>query len=469
MRRLITVAILCAGLVFYRAGQAQTNPSELHLTPHSLAISTVYQDAVHRCERLLFHGLRRLWCGELSYAPGFNQPPTVEQAARAGIIEFADPSHGVDANPDGPLDWQWNYVTGLWGGHAISHWWESAMALRTLARYLEVTRNTDPGFQTILMRTYRREIFNPFAIAKPYFVNDFGDDSAWWGLAWLDASKYELTVRHDTAAARKFLKLAEYDANYVTKQPKMCGGVEWKIGYPPDTITAAEYATLVAELYSYTSGPGAFHSARASRWLDNALWTMAWLERKHLINVRTGQIRDRLDPTCKQLIAGGLTYTQGQVADAFVALGSALHNAAYYQQADTFLKWALSKKSGMVNGNGILQEPCERNRDACTSQPTYLDILSWKGILMEGISDYTTATGSPEYVFFLRHQAKVITDNAIRQPDGQPGNCDAPVNCQFVYYWAWPLSPVRSGFVNESTQMDALDALTAALALPATS
>jgi hypothetical protein len=462
------MAIICGAFVLYRAGQVQTNAYELHLTPHGLATSTVYQDAVDRCQRLLRVDGKSHWCGELAYQPGFDQPPTIQQAAREGVAEFADATHGVNANPDGPLDWSWNYVTGLWGGHAISHWWESGMALRTLVRYLEATHNTDPGFQTILDRTYTREINNPFAIASPRFVNMFGDDTAWWGLAWLEASKYEWNVRGDAAHAWKFLKLAEYDANYLARLPKSCGAVPWKIHYPPDTVTEAEFATLVAELYGYTH-TGAFYNPRASRWLSQALWTMSWLERKRLIDVRTGTVKDTLSPTCRLLPVGGLTYTEGQVADAFAELGAALHNRSYYRHADAFLRWALSKQSGMVNANGILQEPCERNRDACTGLPTYLDILSWKGILVEALSDYTTLTGSSEYAGFLRHQAKVITDNAIIQPDGQPGRCDAPINCQFEFYWAWPLSPVRSGFVNEATQMDAIDALTAALALPPSS
>ncbi len=465
--RLAAVVVVCAAVVLGLAEQTQTNPYELHLTPMSLAFTTVYQDAQHRCQHMLSIDRQRHWCGELAFRPGFADPPSIAQAARMGIEEFADPTHGVGTDERGPIDWRWNYQTGLWGGHLVSHWWQSAMAMRTLVRYLNATHNTNPGFQTILMRTYTRELFNPFAIASPYFVNMFGDDTAWWGLAWLEAAKWELNVRHDVASATRFVKLAEYDADYIAKQPKACGGgVEWKIGYPPDTVTNAEYATLVAALYSFTNGPGPVHNADASRWLAEAQTTIAWLENKHLINARTGTVRDTLNPTCKQLLAGGITYTQGQVADALVQLGVALHDSRYFKQADAFLKWSLSKKSGEVSGQGIIQEPCERNRDACTGDPTALDVISWKGILVEAISDYTTATGSPEYRQFLLHQAHVIVDNAISDGNNQPGNCDTPATCQFVFYWAWPLSPVRSGFVDHATQMDALDALTAALAIP---
>jgi hypothetical protein len=296
----------------------------------------------------------------------------------------------------------------------------------------------------------------------------FGDDTAWWGLAWLDASKYELNVRHDSAAAGTFLRLAEYDANYLATLPKACGGVPWKVHFPPDSVTGAEYATLVAELSAYRNTPGStfYDPARASRWLAEARSTIGWLERTRLINVRKGTVRDSLTPTCKQLLAGPITYTQGQVADAFVALGSALHDSTYYRQADAFLRYAVSPRSGMVNRNGVLQEPCERDRDGCTGRPTYLDIISWKGILVQALSDYTTATGSTEFRHFIGQQAWQIVHDSIEGPHGQPGNCDSPDNCRFVFYWGFPLSPVRSGFVNHSTQMDALDALTAALALP---
>jgi hypothetical protein len=329
-----------------------------------------------------------------------------------------------------------------------------------------VTHNTDPGFQTILLRTYDQGQRHPFAVVQPNFVNQFGDDTGWWGLAWLEASKYELNVRHDVPTARKFLGVAAYIADWLDKRAKRCGGVEWKFGDPPDTITNAEYATLVAGLYGYTKS-GVFREPQnAARWLSQARNTIAWLQRNRLINVRTGRVRNGLDPTCKQRLGGPLTYTEGQVADALVALGSALNDDTYYRQANAFLTFALSAKSKMVNQrSGILQEACERFRDGCTGNPHYLDLLSWKGILMQALHDYSAATGSTDYDDFIRRQAQAIVTNAIRQPDGQPGRCDGPETCQFVFYWGWPLSPNYSGRVDQSTQMVALDALTAALAV----
>jgi glycosyl hydrolase family 76 len=461
-------AVVCVAVVAIRAAQLGAPASEFHLSPTGLEVSTAYQDAVARCQHLMPVDHHSHYCGELAYGPPYEDPPTVARAARMGVAELADARRGVNADLTAKvLPWQWIYASGLWGGHLIAHWWQSALALRTLLRYLELTHNTNPGFQTILMRIYDRERTNPFAIAYTNFANMFGDDTAWWGLAWLEASKYELNVRHDLAHARAFLGLARYDANYLDKRARMCGGVEWKIGYPPDTITGAEYASLVGGLYSYEIAQGPLQdTADASRWLTQARDTIAWLERKHLINVHTGSVRNGLQVGCRQLLGGPLTYTQGQVADALIQLGTALHDRTYYRQANTFLRYTLSQRAGFVNRNtGILQEKCERDRTACTGDKQYLDILSWKGILMQALQDYGAATGSTEYDAFILRQATAIVHNSIRQSNGSPGRCDTADSCQFVFYWGWPLSPARSGFVNQATQMDAIDALTAALAV----
>ncbi len=474
LRRLLTVVILAAVIVVAKTGQASTNPAELHKAlQHSVSPPTLYQSVVRRCQRMISRSKQLPWCGELSYAPGFNHSPTVAQAALEGIREFADPTHGVDKPDTGPLDWRWNWPSGLWGGHSLQHWWQSAMAMRTLLRYLEVTHNTDPAYQTILMRTYHRDAGHtpgetPFAIAKDDFVNAFMDDTAWWGLAWLEASKYELNDRHDVADAQTFLRLAEFDTDYISKQQKSCGGIVWQIGFPSDTVTNAEYMALVAELASYRSQPGPFHDpAKASRWIGEAQATLSWLQRHNLVNLRQGTVRDSLNAACNGLIAGPITYTEGEVADALVQVGTALHDSSYYQQANQFLKYVLSKKSTMVNSKGILQEPCERDGTGCTGSSLYFDELSWKGVLAQAFSDYTAATASTEYDRFIRRQASAIVHNAIVRSDGTPGNCQTPDSCQFVFYWGWPLTPSRSPFVNNATQMDALDALTAALALQA--
>jgi hypothetical protein len=470
---LAAVAIVCCGVVLYRAGAAATNGYELRKAPLPASTPQVYQEAVRLCQHLYEIKSKPHWCGELAYAPGFNKPPTIAAAATIGIDEFADPSVGAGLGSSGNccLDWRWNHQIGLWGAHSISHWWQSALDLETLIWYAEVTHNTDPDIQTVLMRTYERESGNtpgliPFALANDNFTDDFMDDTAWWGLAWLEAAKYELGYRHDVADARTFLWLAEHDASYVAQHGKTCGGIEWQIGTPPDTITSAEFVSLTAGLSGYLSAPGPLNNAaRAAKWLHQATITMDWLQRSKLINVRKGKVQDRLNAACDRVIPGPLTYTQGEVANAFVQLGIATHDSAYFAKAAPFLRYVPSKPAGMVS-HGILEEPCERDRDGCTASNRFLDMQVYKGILMHAFANYTTATGDFEFVYFIRRQASAVVHNAIRRADGQQGNCDTAANCQFVFYWGWPLSPVRSALVTQGTEMSALDALIADLALP---
>jgi hypothetical protein len=141
-----------------------------------------------------------------------------------------------------------------------------------------------------------------------------------------------------------------------------------------------------------------------------------------------------------------------------------------------FLNFAttVGSPSHMVTSKGIMQQPCESKPSLCvptrdrgrlsgTPTETWLDQLSYKGILAQAIDDYVTATGSHRFAAFMRRQATAIVNNAIRDPKGRPGNCSSPSTCQFVFYWAWPLNPSRPMIANTATEMSALDVLTAVL------
>jgi hypothetical protein len=163
------------------------------------------------------------------------------------------------------------------------------------------------------------------------------------------------------------------------------------------------------------------------------------------------------------------------MAEALIQMGNALHRPAYYRQAERYLNYATTRReSYMVTRNGIMQQPCESKRSLCVPKrdrgrlsgsptETWLDQLSYKGILAQAISDYVSATGSKHFASFLRRQATAIVNNAIRDPQGRPGDCSSPSSCQFVFYWAWPLSPSRPMIANTATEMSAIDVLTGVL------
>ncbi|HZO78990.1 MAG TPA: glycoside hydrolase family 76 protein [Solirubrobacteraceae bacterium] len=480
---MLGVALLGAaalGLWIAGVGQSTSDPVPLGVRPDS-----AYWKAARTCRRIFPGVADQRRCSQLALHPNSStllagSAPSFKNAAQQGMYELIGWHPNGDGsgtfNTNGSNVVSWNYNSGLWAGPELSHWWQSAMALRTMVRYLERTGTTSPYYQQVLLRTYRLEVHHPLAIASSYFVNRFGDDTAWWGLAWVEAANYELHYLHDLSAARTFLSTAEYDAHYLERLKKSCGGIVWKQGFPSDLITNAEFTSLAAELYSFRAVPGPFRDeVKADAWLHDARADLHWIRQSGLVNMRKGRVSDRLTRSCKR-IGGPLTYTQGEMAEALIQMGNALHRPAYYRQALQLLNFAtkIGGPSHMVTRSGIMQQPCESKPSLCvperdrgrlsgTPTETWLDQLSYKGILAQAIDDYVSATGSHHFKAFMRHQASAIVNNAIRDPKGRPGDCGSPSTCQFVFYWAWPLNPRRPMIANTATEMSAIDVLTGVL------
>lgn len=379
--------------------------------------------------------------------------PTFANAARQGVRELlGSGDHSIVG---------WRYGTGLWGGHIKPNWWQSALAVLTLVRYAERTHSVDPTYQHVLLRIYARNIYKPLSTAKRDFANEFNDDTGWWGLAWLEASRYELYVRHDSAEAAKFLAVAEWDARHINNWPRICGGIGWAINRPPDAATSAEFIALTAGLTSYRDSPGIFHDpARASTWLSEATTALAWLENQRLIDLRRGSVIDGLTSSCKRT-GGALTYSEGEVADALVALGNALHDPAYYAYAANFLRYTLTPRSRLI-AHGVLQERCEPFPGRCNRLGFRLDLPAYKGVFVNAVSDWSAATRSNIFRSFLLAQAVAVLNNTIRGPHDQRAWCTTPRMCQFAFSWVGRPEP-PSMSVTLGGQESALDALTAVL------
>jgi hypothetical protein len=331
----------------------------------------------------------------------------------------------------------------------------------SLARYAQRAHNTSPDVQRVLLRTYALNIRRPGTSQPMNFTNKFMDDTAWWGLAWLAASQYELNYRHDRASAAKFLAVAELDASYIARQPRPCGGVEWGVGYGPDTISNAQLVVLAAELAQYRQAAGAFHdSGRAAKWLAEARRSWSWLKGSGLVDLRSGEVvADSMSPKSCQLRGGPVTYTQGEVALALVQLGQALRQPAYLDQAAVFLRYALDPASGFVF-KAVLQDHCEPLSPNCSALPTRLDVTAFKGLFVQAVDDWSRVTRSREFSRFLRTQAAAITSRDILGATPRAPGCRSPRTCQFGFSWARVLSPM---LVTVGTQESALDALTAVL------
>lgn len=294
------------------------------------------------------------------------------------------------------------------------------------------------------------------------FGNEFNDDTGWWGVAWLEAARYELYVRHDMTDATKFLNVAEWDANFITAQNRRCGGLEWGLGKPPDTITAAEFLSLVAGLYSLRNAHGPFHNAaEAAHWRADTDWAWGWLKHSTLINVKTGRVYDKLlAGSCKRW-GGPLTYSEGWVAEALVKMGVAFHNRAYLRDAKAFLRYATTPSDGLIQ-SGVIREKCEAAKENCQAMHSRLDVPSWKGLLVDALSDWTAATGSKTFLPVIRAQGTAVVNNAI--VGAGKDRCATAATCLFWGFWIPPKHLVsRVLGASVGGQESAIDALTAAL------
>jgi hypothetical protein len=379
--------------------------------------------------------------------------PSWSTAASRGIQELIGSG---DGSPVG-----WDSHTGLWGGSSAPHWWQSGLAVLTLVRYAHRTRDVTPSVHNVLIRTYQLNRSGAGPNQQSNFTDRFLDDTGWWALAWLAAARYELLDRHDQLDASHFLLMAESDAAYIARQPRACGGIVWGTGYGPDTITDAEFVALAAELARFRQASGPFRNPKlASQWLADARRTWAWLKGSGLIDVSTGEVaKDSLTPGSCQLRGGPVTYTQGEVAEALVQLGLALHDSSYYVPAGAFLRYAADPANGFIL-RGILQDHCEPESPNCSALAIRLDVTAFKGILVQAFDDWTRVTRSREWVGFLRAQATAIAAHDILGATARSPGCRSARTCQFGFSWARPLSPM---LVTVGTQESALDAFTAVL------
>ncbi len=368
---------------------------------------------------------------------------------------------------DNPLRWDPN--SGLWGGYTSyatspKHpaWWQSAIAIWTLVRYLEATGSTDPAYQDVLDRTFELNVVKPGSRAPVNFANEYMDDTGWWALAWTEAARYELNDRGDSTLAARYLAVAEWDEDYIARAPRSCGGIVWQLGYPSDTISIAEFAALSAELYAVRHARGPFHDgATAARWLHQARWALGYLWSHRLVNARAGSVRDGLTRDCR-LDGGPLTYTEGEVADAYIQMGAALHDKSYFAKARRFLDHTMSAASGMSRAH-VLQEYCESRASMCHSLRQF-DVSSFKGIFVQAAADYDLATRTQTYLPWLQAQAGAILTHAVSDGARQ-ARCATPHNCQFGLYWSRYVAPASAPVpVSLASQTSALQALTAALA-----
>jgi predicted alpha-1,6-mannanase (GH76 family) len=294
-------------------------------------------------------------------------------------------------------------------------WWNSANALTALLDYSQGTGST----------TYRYAIADAFdKNGRDNFTNDYMDDTAWWGLAWVRA--------YDVTGDPRYLAMARRDADYLWSftDAKCGGGVWWREDKTyKNAVTNELFIKLAASVHNRTPGDTTYRSRALDVW--------HWFKASGMINA-DHLINDGLDASCKNNGQTTWTYNQGVILGGLAELARATGDASLLTEART-LADASTTNAGL-NPNGILRESCEAGPDGCG-----VDGPSFKGAFVRNLGELDRALADHPYRTYLHRQADKLYA------------ADRNTLDQYGEHWAGPFQGVDA-----SRQHAALDLLTAA-------
>ncbi|MFD2415646.1 glycoside hydrolase family 76 protein [Amycolatopsis pigmentata] len=291
-------------------------------------------------------------------------------------------------------------------------WWNSANALTALVDNVRVAAMG--SYKYAIDRTYTT---NRSAWAGD-FINDYNDDTAWWGLAWVDA--YDLTGDTD------YLNTAKADADHINGYwDSTCGGGVWWSSSKTykNAITNALYVELNAALHNRISGDTVFLRRAEDGW--------SWFRNSGMIN-GSNLVNDGLTAGCANNGQTPWSYNQGVPLAALTELNRATGDSGYLTQARTLAD--ASTTNATLNPGGILFDNGGGG-----------DVPSFKGVYVRGLAVLNNQLTGHPYAGYLQRQAA----SAYAHDRGSSDNYDQP--------WAGPFTQTDA-----ARQQSALDLMNAA-------
>lgn len=272
---------------------------------------------------------------------------------------------------------QWYNGNGLYD---TTGWWNAANCIEAIENV--IFANNDLQYLTVLTNTFNRN-------SGGNFLNFYYDDEGWWANAWIRA--YDLTGNTN------FLSMAKtIFADLTTGWSNTCGGGIW---WNKDTVQPYKNA-IANELFLLTAirlhqrtpgdaGPGSYFYWATNEW--------AWFKASGMVN---GQalINDGLNGSCVNNGNTTWTYNQGVILGGLTDLYKVTGDATYLSQATAIANATILN---LVDGNGILREPCEPGN--CGG-----DGPQFKGIFIRYLAYLYDVTRNPAFYNFLFKNAHSV-------------------------------------------------------------
>jgi len=270
---------------------------------------------------------------------------------------------------------QWYNGSGLWD---TTGWWNAANCVEALENI--IAESNGRLYLDVLTNTFNRN-------SSGNFLNNFYDDEGWWANAWIRA--YDLTGNI------AFLNMAKTIFNdMLTGWDTTCGGGCWwsKDRNYKNAIANELFLLVAIRLHQRTpddSGPGSYLAWATNEW--------AWFKATGMINAQN-LVNDGLNASCQNNGSTAWTYNQGVILGGLTDLFKVTGDSNYLNQATAIADAAIAT---LVNGNGVLLEPCEAG--GCGG-----DGPQFKGIFIRYLAYLYDVTRKPSYYNFLFKNAHAV-------------------------------------------------------------